>query len=329
MLDTLYSPSEAEIILSDNLVANQSIMASLFIVIIPLVDVLLDFCQKVFDWFEEKKPQKKQRNDTTIYRLTEGERFTFIIGMILQSTVSFLPSSDIDVATITAIYHCTRTAAQLFFIVPILFYLKRCTIIFNTWIASSIIVSLTIGLMLFSLKILYRSDPFLFDQMQQSAVVFKGFAAVLFLATVFISFCLYLIETFSIVNNRRFCTNFGLLSSIYNFLIRSKFDESQIDKDVDFMYTNLIPALHMFAYVIISVGGLLRIADTISFETFSTTSLIGQTIVLVIELRIRKNEVARGLVKFLHLLVYFIAVFFMGTYYQLLNYFCIQSLITL
>jgi hypothetical protein len=311
MLDILYTPSEAEIILSDNLEANQSISASLFIVIIPLVDVLLDYCQQVWDWFEEKKPQKKQRNDTTIYRLTEGERFIFIIGMIVQSAVCFLPLSisDFDLITITVIYHCTRTAAQLFFVVPILFYLKRCTTIFNTLIASSIILSVTIGLMLFSLKILYHSDPTLHDQMQQSAVVFKGFAVVLFLATVFISYCLFLIETYSIVTNRKVCINFGSLTSIYNFLIRSKFDESQNDKYVGYMYTHIIPALHMFSYVIISVGGLLRMTDTISFENFSNISLGGQTIVLIIELRIRKNEIARGLVNFLMFLVYFISVF--------------------
>jgi hypothetical protein len=55
----------------------------------------------------------------------------------------------------------------------------------------------------------------------------------------------------------------------------------------------------MISYIIMSVGGLLRVADVITLEEFSITSLFGQTIVLVIELRIRKNEIARGLVIFL------------------------------
>jgi hypothetical protein len=298
LLDSFYIPSEEHMwTLSDDLVANPLILASLFIVIIPLVDVLLDFCQNIWALFNEKKTQKKQHNDTAIYRLTEGERFVFIIGMILQSTICFLPSSNNDIINIMVIYHCTRTASQIFFVVPILFYLKRCTTTFNVWITSSIIVPFVIGMMLFSLKIMYISDPFLHNQMLQSAVVFIIFSAILFLSTVFVSFCSYFIEGYSTVDDRPFCTN-SFMNSIYNFLKRSKFDESQNEKNVDFMYTHLIPAMHMFAYVILGVSGLLRTTTIISFETFSTLSLFGQTIVLVIELRIRKNEIARGLVNF-------------------------------
>jgi hypothetical protein len=309
LLDSLYVPSEEHmLILSDDLVANQSINASLFIVIIPFVDVLLDFCQNIWDWFKEKKTQKKQHDDTAIYRLTEGERFVFIIGMILQSTICFLQSSNNDIINIMVIYHCTRAASQIFFVVPLLFYFKRCTTTFNAWITSSIIVPFAIGLMLLSLKIMYVSDPILHDQMLQSAVVFEVFAIILFLSTVFVSFCSYLIEVYSVVTDRPSCTN-SFMNSIYNFLIRNKSDESQNDKNVDFMYTHLIPAMHMFAYVIMGVGGLLRITGIINFEVFATILLFGQTIVLIIELRIRKNEIARGLVKFLLLLVYFISVF--------------------
>jgi hypothetical protein len=308
LLDSLYIPSEEHMwTLSDDIVANQLILASLFIAIIPLVDVLLDFCQNLWDWFKGNKIQKKQHNDTAIYRLTEGERFVFIIGMILQSTICFLPSSNIDLMNITVILYCTRVASQIFFVVPILFYLKRCTTTFNIWITSSIIVPYAIGLMLFSLKIMYISDPFLHDQMQQSAVAFIVFAVILFLSTVFVSFCSYLIEVYSVVTDRPLCTN-SFMNSIFNYLIRSKFDESRNEKNVDFMYTHLIPAMHMFAYVIMGVGGLLRIG-IISFEVFAICQLFGQTIVLVIELRIRKNEIARGLVRFLMLLVYFISVF--------------------
>lgn len=299
VLHTLYVPSEKNYInLSYDLVSDQSIIASLFIVIIPLVDVLLDFCQNIWDWYKEKIPQKRQHNDIAIYRLTEGERFIFIIGMILQSTVSFLPSSDTDIIDVIVIYHCTRTAAQIFFIVPILFYFKRCTTTFNTWIMAAILVPYITGLILFSLKIMHRSDPLMYDQLQQYSLVFKSLGVALFLSTVFTSFSLFLIEKYLVDTNRPFCTNL-FMNSICNFLLRSKLDESQIDNNVDFMFTHLIPAFHMISYIIMSVGGLLRVADVITLEEFSITSLFGQTIVLVIELRIRKNEIARGLVIFL------------------------------
>jgi hypothetical protein len=155
---------------------------------------------------------------------------------------------------------------------------------------------------------MYISDPFLYDQMLQSAVVFIVFSTILFLSTVFVSFCWYLIEVYSIFPDRPFCTN-SFMNSINNYLIRSKFDESQNEKNVDFMYTHLIPAMYMFAYVIMGVGGLLRITGIIKLKVFFIIQLFGQTIVLVIELRIRKKEIARGLVKFLMLLIYFISVF--------------------
>jgi hypothetical protein len=162
--------------------------------------------------------------------------------------------------------------------------------------------------MLFSLKNIYHSENHvLHDQMQQSAVVFIVFAITLFLSTVFVSFCSYLIEVYSIVTDRPFCTN-SFMNSINNYLTRSKFDGSQNDKNVDFMYTHLIPAMHMCAYVIMGVARLLRISGIINFKVFAICQLFGQTIVLVIELRIRKNEIARGLVRFLMLLVYFISV---------------------
>jgi hypothetical protein len=59
------------------------------------------------------------------------------------------------------------------------------------------------------------------------------------------------------------------------------------------MYTYHIPAMHMFAWVIISLSSYAWVYGVISFTVENYLTLVGQAIVLVIELRVRKNEVGR------------------------------------
>jgi hypothetical protein len=105
-----------------DLVRSPSVLASIFIVIIPLVDIMLDFCQKIWDWFHEKNTKKKKIPDAIIYRLTDRERFIFIMGMILQSTVSFLPLFQFDTETTGVIFYCTR-GAYMYMIIHLYMYL--------------------------------------------------------------------------------------------------------------------------------------------------------------------------------------------------------------
>jgi hypothetical protein len=232
-----HAPPELEDIVISDLEKNPSVLASILIVIIPFVDIMLDFCQKIWDWVNKKNLQKKQDTHATIYRLTDRERFVFIIGMILQSTISFLPTFDYDDVKIRVLYHCTRAAAQILFVTPVLLYLQRCTTTFTPIITTSILISLVIGLIMYSLHIIYRFDW----SIKVAESIFMGFGVFLFFLTSIACFISYCKEKYVQQKNDK-------TQSIYSNLVLNKSD--------DYMYTHCIPAGHMIAYIIMSVAGI-------------------------------------------------------------------------
>ena len=77
--------------------------------------------------------------------------------------------------------------------------------------------------------------------------------------------------------------------------------DKSIDNDRE-MYTNYIPALHMVScLIILFANSSTYLADrddlTEAIDKKNYIILIAEIIVLVIELRIRKNEITRGLVR--------------------------------
>jgi heme/copper-type cytochrome/quinol oxidase subunit 2 len=270
-------------ILSYNLRSSPTLLASIFIVIIPLIDILFDFCQIIWNWFNEEVPSKKEDTHTVIYRLTDKERFVFITGMILQSAVIFVPSSRFDGPTMGLIYFCTKGAAQILLITPILFYLQRCTTTFTSLITTSILTSIVVGLMLFAIRIINRCDGVTNKRVEDVEKMLLGFGIFCFVLTAIVCLILYCIEKY----NARF----------------TKKTDGKHNESTDYIYTHYIPALHMIAYIILSFTGFASVVGPSSLEVYNYLSLLGQIMVLVIELRIRKNEVARELVSYVYVYI--------------------------
>lgn len=268
-----------------------SLNISLFLVVIPLIDTLIDFYQSIWHWFEEKK-KKKNDTDEVICRLTDKERFMFIIGIILQGIVCYLPSSHIDVASMKTIMVSTNTASIIFLLSPVLQYLNRSTTTFNSLVTFSILISFVIGSVCFSLKHIFLYDQTIYYRMLQCQEVTFILGGVFFFVTVVVCFILYCIEKHVTRSNR----NSSNESS-------TKFNDKKKKSDDDLMYTHYIPALHMIAGLIVISAEFLRsklIIDRVfTGEVCNYIVLIGEVMVLVIELRIRKNEIARGLVRLL------------------------------
>lgn len=273
-------------ILSYNLRSSPTLLASIFIVIIPLIDILFDFCLIIWKWFNEEVPSKKEDTHTILYRLTDKERFVYITGMILQSAVIFVPSSRFDGPTMGLIYLCTKGATQILLFTPILFYLQRCTTTFTAVITTSMIISMVIGLMLFSIRIINRFDEVTKKRVEDAEKIFLGFGIFSFVLTAIVCLILYCIQKF----NARF----------------TKKTDGKHDDSTDYIYTHYIPALHMIAYIIVSLTGFASVVDSSSLEEFNYLSLLGQIMVLIIELRIRKNEVAKELVSYVYVLMWFL-----------------------
>lgn len=256
-----------------------SLLAAPFIIVIPLLDILLNFCQYIWDWMNEKNPIRKENIDTgsAMYRFADRERVAIIIGMLLQSTVCYLSSLRLNVSEILLIYSCTNAAANIFFVVPILFYLKRCTTTFTPLVTSIILILVVTGFMLRA-NTFFLPDPLTNNDIMTDGFiisrVFTGVGFVIFILTVVV--CIHL-----------YCKSF----------MSKKSDVQQNEKNENILYTHYIPALHMIVFIIVGLAGTLLASNLgVTFDLHNYIKIIGPTAVLVIELRIRKYEITRGLV---------------------------------
>lgn len=275
---------------------HSSLSVSFYVAIIPLIDLLIDFYQHRWQWFKEKIPDK-EIGESNVYRLTDKEKFTFIIGMILQGIVYFIPTKDYG--TMIGVYDCTNKASSILLVAPLLYYLKRCTTTFTPLVTVIILIFLVSGLIMSSTKNFFRFDLPIYYRMCQSEKILIGSAAALFLVTGISSFYLFCIPKNTAYCNRRFCRN-SCMASIYDLLKVVKPKDILHTSDVGLVYTHYVPALQMIASIIIGVGNMLRsnvIGNSLSLSSCFYIVLIGEVMVLVIELRIRKNEIARGLVR--------------------------------
>jgi hypothetical protein len=277
-----------------------SILVPFFVVLIPAADLLLDVPSHVSSYFyPDEKSSKIIKQSSVVVRLNEIERLLFMIGVGIQSSLWFISQST-DPATIGILYFCTTNSSIMLVIGPIITYLQRCTATFTSLRSFSIVALAAIGFTVLSSSCFYRSDMKTFVSLSNSGTIIVAVAAVI-------------LASFTAVCAFKYCHQksgfiFGSMNlpewSLKLFRITASADEktdSSVHSDSD-LYTNYIPALHMFAcFVFIAANinlSLVKIGNkTYNFEIRNYIVIAVEIIVLIIELRIRKNEVARGLVR--------------------------------
>jgi hypothetical protein len=274
-----------------------SVLASFFVVLIPALDLFLDFPAYVFAHFcpGEKLPSKL----SIVARLSDVERLMFMTGMGILSCVWFLPLS-VDALTLSLVYNSTSNASSVLVVGPILTYLQRCTTTFTDRPTTFIVTVGAAGVILDTMSNLYRDQD-------NDNIVYYFSVALLALAGLSITFlaaiCLtkfYFLKMHTQSDRRKFFMGLSnpLMGSVPAII--GNLDKS-IDNDRE-MYTNYIPALHMASCLIILFANsstYLADRDELkeAIEKKNYIILIAEIVVLVIELRIRKNEITRGLVR--------------------------------
>ena len=287
-----------------------SFVASFFVVLIPLADLLLDFPSRISAFFRSKKGHRKAKTtNSVVIRLTDTERFLFIIGVAVQSTIGFLPPST-SLSTIDIVHNCTGNLSVILTLGPILTFLQRCTVTF-TGLKCIIVLSIAaVGLCTISISNFFRSRS-----AYQPIIYCGSFILVTswIIYLVIISICAvkYCRQKFCSLSDRQAC--FRWVTSPLKSMkeVRGKKDLSE-DNDNE-LYTNYIPALHMISSITIAsanayVSYTPNLNSTASYEMKNYVVLIAEILVLVIELRIRKNEIARGLVSSAAILFLFLHV---------------------
>lgn len=277
----------------------QLLLASFFVAIIPAVDLFLDLPSRVFDqvWPPEKSSSRAIK--TEVVRLTEIERLVFILGILLQSTICFVPSS-MDVALVSLVYNCTSNCSTIFILAPILKFLNRCTTSFTALRALIIAVTTVMSYGLITIAFFFRDDSYTRRVLNLTGLAFQAFAGILYMCIIYLCALQYCRQKVCTASDRRcFCNN--AFTSCQDFLSLRwlKCRESKVNDGE--LYTNYIPALHMMSSVLITIGTAGFTLSPTATQARGIASknyivLLAEIMVLVIELRIRKNEIARGLV---------------------------------
>ena len=273
---------------------------NIFFVIIPAVDLLLDYTTNCFCYFCYKS-QKSRRPDgnSVVSRLTDLERLVFICGVAIQALVLSNPSQDV-LSNAFIVESSINNCSVFLTLGPIVIYLNRCTTTF-TWRRTLFILSIgLIGLTFYTASYYCRSiqNSGTCDTILLVGNVSVSAAGIVLLATIFLCFISYVDEKLKCPIARQ---KFRKLFSSTKILDEVLEDDClKIDTDRE-LYSNYIPALHMVSLLLIIVANI-YLKYTTQRDSASATmrrgyiTLAAEIMVLIIELRIRKNEIARGLV---------------------------------
>ena len=270
---------------------------SFMVVIIPAADLMLDLPSHLTAYFYPKKKSTTNYVDSTVViRLTDFERLLFIIGVALPSVIFFFPSS-MDISMISIVNSCTNNCNVLLTVVPIVTFLQRCTTTFTNPKTSVLIITLVIGLVFYTVSYYFEEGKYINITTAMIGNIFVTISVLLFLLVemlCIISYCRQKMVTSSINSAVLWLTNGPIRLSA------TTLNPDEVDNDTE-LYTNHIPALHMLSMTIIASANFYvklstfdHVAAAYDHRTYIT--LIAEILVLVLELRIRKNEVARGLV---------------------------------
>jgi hypothetical protein len=293
-----YSTDDAsfDIITNPLIYYSPSVIASFFVVIIPAADLFLDLPFAVLSYL---RPNKKAsfRSASVVARLSDIERLLFIIGVAVKSTIWFL-AADTDSHTRSLVTNCTENLSILLVLNPVAIFLQRCTVTFTDYTATILIVCSSTGMSLLALSN--------YDRRQYVGITLAGFCitnmgALLYVTLIGICAFKYCHEKFGTSKERQLHVKW-LLSFFQEAPVTTKeMKREQVNIMRSELYTNYVPALHMISSLIIFIA-----TSYLGFSPDQNTPrkteiknyvvIIAEVMVLVIELRIRKNEIARGLV---------------------------------
>lgn len=285
-LDRIISPGDTE---------SSHLLISLSIVIIPAADLLADFMA----YFFMDKKLFKMRESKTLYRLTDIERLIFIVGVALESTIFFLPT-EISQSSLYLVHSSIDNASILLILSPIIICLGRCCITFTPARTFAIILCAVAGMTLRTISSIAHEKVIHCDMISVgSSVICLG--AIIYLLCLVICLSKTFTHNLGTSSSRRFLQKRLILfwqRTGVNLKVNSNLD--LFDDTV--LYTSCIPAILIMSSIAILVPRVLLTAPAIFYMPHAGSCLkyiilCAEIVVLVVELRIRKSETARGLVR--------------------------------
>ena len=271
---------------------NLGCWAPFFIIIIPVVDIILDLPAHVLSFlYRDASAPRKNIDSPVVIRLSDIERFLFILGMAAQSAICLLPFNS-DVAKVGSLYHCSTNFSLLLLMGPIVVFLGRCTTTFTPNRVFAIVLLQNIGICILTTSYYYSPGSILQRRLALTGLSIATTSASIYFLLVLACFICHCMTEVRLSIPRQYFTR-----HFFTLLRRGRVNSSDPERVASDLYAEYTPALHMFASLIF-----LFCSQQITPLNYSVTFFVGlaaETMVLIIELRIRKKEANRGLVSLL------------------------------
>ena len=274
----------------------------IFVILIPAVDLLLDYstscvCYLCYNKYKASRPVES----SVVSRLSDSERLLFLLGIAIQTIVLSNSSEKV----LSDAFNVEKSIGVFLIVCPIIIYLNRCTTTFTSRRTFSILSTGFIGLTFYTTSYYYQSRQKIASYYTCSFIgnIFMSAAGIILVATILLSFVSFVREKMKCPIAKRIFRRLRLSPQVAD-----AFPEDgccKIDTNRE-LYSNYIPALHMVSLVLICVANIYWSFAPLGESAKATIcrgyiTLAAEILVLVIELRIRKNEIARGLVSWIQL----------------------------
>ena len=301
----------------DTVARRMSVLSSFFMVLVPAADLLIDLATRIFvSLFLKENSHNRVAEVAIVTRLTDLERGSFILGVVLQSGVGFL-SSKSPASTVSLYEECLSNSSVLLLVGPIVTFLERCTSTFTVMRTFSILITFAIGVTCNTFFYYFEGSTSISATsfLSYSGKVLIPLSGFLFVVTVMICFANYCktrqiqlpkflariqklfknkVENYDNNDN-----NDSFDNKSYDVSVMNRNDANNESQNHYELYANYIPSIHMIAIFIISIASYDEnyvspfLPRDVHREYFI---LFAEVMVLVLEYRIRKNEIAKGLV---------------------------------
>lgn len=268
-----------------------SLSASLFIVIVPFLDIVCD----IPFYIKDALSLKKRIQTVSVICLTDIERLFIILGVGVQSTASFLPH-QIDLPTMGIIYSCTNYCSTILVLVPVMVYLNRITTSFTLPVLLGSVSCFVAATLLFSFSFFIHHNVNTYNRVLATAEILLLVAVIITGYGTVKSIFKFVYLKAGTKNARQMCYKW-----FQNCRNLSDYEWEKIVSNNPEIYDTYVPAFHIVASWIIIAGNLYtgklpQNSSVIHYDYKNYVIIFAQTILLVMEFRIRKSEMEKGLV---------------------------------
>lgn len=259
------------------------------IIFVQSIDILVDIIAGVDLWF--RTGTMGSGTATGEMRLKNYERGIFIIGIGAIAWVIYAPTDNVGL-----LYECTANLSIILTICPIIPFLTRCTTTWNTSHLVTTTVTIVLGAVLDSMSLLYLPGADERIRLKTASLVFTVIAAaVIFSACVRCAWTSHIRYLMNKVSQEQ--EQDDMLNNSAHGHNEEGFSGTTTANDR--MLNNFIPACHMIGsllLVVFYIWSFYRPRDAYFYGVFNYVHLVIGICLLVSEIRLRKNEAARGLV---------------------------------